>query len=164
MDAIPRVMIIAAAPHRGLDDAAEGFLPDRGFGVAVLTNGHWHSGCAVISLSIFDHLLGLDPLPWFDRLRAPAAALRAQRPKEIAARAATLRPGTRPNHELPDYAGDYEHPAYGVVRIVCNDGALRWHGLGLDLAMAHRHYDLFELGADWRIWFENMTVQFHTDR
>jgi hypothetical protein len=34
----------------------------------------------------------------------------------------------------------------------------------LDLAISHRHYDLFELGADWSIWFENMTVKFHTDR
>jgi CubicO group peptidase (beta-lactamase class C family) len=139
-------------------------LPDRGFGVAVLTNGHWHSGCAVISLSVFDRLLELDPLPWFERLRAPSAALRAQRPKEIAARAATIRAATRPSHDLPDYAGDYAHPAYGVVRVVCEDGALRWHGLGLDLPIAHRHYDVFELGADWSIWFENMIVQFHTDR
>lgn len=139
-------------------------LPERGVGVAVLTNGHWHSGCAVIALSIFDRLLALDPLPWFDRLRAPAAAERAQRPKEIAARAATIRPGTRPSHDLHDYAGDYEHPAYGVVRVVCNDDTLRWHGLGLDLPISHRHYDLFELGADRRIWFENTTVQFHTER
>jgi CubicO group peptidase (beta-lactamase class C family) len=139
-------------------------LPDHGFGVVVLTNGHWHSGCAVISLSIFDRLLSLDPLPWFDRLRAPAAALRAQRPKEIAARAATIRPGTRPSHDLHDYTGEYEHPAYGVVRIVSNDHALHWDGLGLDLPISHRHYDVFELGADWRIWFENMIVQFHTDR
>jgi Domain of unknown function (DUF3471)/Beta-lactamase len=139
-------------------------LPERGFGVAVLSNGHWHSGCSVISSAILDRLLGLDPLPWFERLRAPAAALRAQRPKEIAARAATIRPGTRSSHDLPDYAGEYGHPAYGVVRIICNDGALRWHGLGLDLPISHRHYDVFELGADWSIWFENMIVQFHTDR
>jgi CubicO group peptidase (beta-lactamase class C family) len=139
-------------------------LPARGLGVAVLTNGHWHSGCAVISLCIFDRLLGLDPLPWLERLRAPAAALRAQRPKEIVARATAIRPGARPSHDLPDYAGDYEHPAYGVVRIACADGALRWHGLGLDLPIAHRHYDVFELGADRSIWFENMIVQFHTDR
>jgi CubicO group peptidase (beta-lactamase class C family) len=139
-------------------------LPDRGFGVAVLTNGHWHSGCAVISFAIFDRLLGLDPLPWFRRLRAPAAALRAQRPKEMAARAATMRLGAPPSHELSDYSGQYQHPAYGVVSIVSADGALRWHGLGLDLPISHRHYDLFELGADPGIWFENMTLQFHTDR
>jgi CubicO group peptidase (beta-lactamase class C family) len=46
-------------------------LPERGFGVAVLTNGHWHSGGWVISHAIFDRLLGLDPLPWLDRLPHP---------------------------------------------------------------------------------------------
>lgn len=72
--------------------------------------------------------------------------------------------GARPSRDLADYAGEYEHPAYGVVRIASNDAALRWQGLGLDLPISHRHYDLFELGADWSIWFENKTVQFHTDR
>jgi CubicO group peptidase (beta-lactamase class C family) len=140
-------------------------LPERGFGVAVLTNGHWHSGGWVISHAIFDRLLGLDPLPWLDRLlRAPSAAQRVQRPKDIAARAATMRAGARPSRNLPDFAGEYEHPAYGVVRIVSNDDGLRWHGLGLDLPISHRHYDVFELGADSSIWFENMTLQFHTDR
>jgi CubicO group peptidase (beta-lactamase class C family) len=139
-------------------------LPDRGFGVVVLTNGHWHSGSWVISHAILDRMLGLDPLPWLDRLRASSAAQRAQRPKDIAARAATIRAGARPSRNLPDFAGEYEHPAYGVVRIVFNDDALRWHGLGLDLPILHRHYDVFELGADWSIWFENITLQFQTDR
>jgi Domain of unknown function (DUF3471) len=84
--------------------------------------------------------------------------------KDIAARAATRRAGARPSRNLPDFAGEYEHPAYGVVRIVSNDDGLRWHGLGLDLPISHRHYDVFELGADPSIWFENMTLQFHTDR
>jgi hypothetical protein len=139
-------------------------LPDRGFGVVVLTNGHWHTGSWVISHAILDRLLGLDPLPWLDRLRASSSALRAQRPKELAARVATMRKGAPPSHELADYVGEYSHAAYGIVRIVATDGALRWEGLGLNLPISHRHYDLFELGADWSIWFENMTLQFHTDR
>jgi CubicO group peptidase (beta-lactamase class C family) len=139
-------------------------LPDRGFGVVVLTNGHWHSGSWIISHAIFDRLLGLDPLPWLDRLRTSSAALRAQQPKELAARVATMRIAAPPSHELADYVGEYSHTAYGIVRIDSTDGALRWHGLGLDLPISHRHYDLFELGADWSIWFENMTLQFHTDR
>ena len=61
-------------------------LPDRGFGVVVLTTGDWHYGCPVLSHPILDRLLGLDPQPWFDRLSGPAAALRAQRRKEIAVR------------------------------------------------------------------------------
>jgi CubicO group peptidase (beta-lactamase class C family) len=139
-------------------------LPARGLGVVVLTNGHWHSGCPVVSHAIIDRLLGLDPLPWLDRLRAPSAAPRTQLPKEPAPRIATRRTGAHPSHELADYVGEYEHPAYGVVRIVCVDGALRWHGLGLDLTISHRHYDLFELGADPSVWFENVTLQFLTDR
>jgi CubicO group peptidase (beta-lactamase class C family) len=139
-------------------------LPDRGFGVVVLTNGHWHSGSRVISHAIFDRLLGRDPLPWLDRLRAPAAALRAQRPKELAARMATKRLGAPASHQLADYVGEYSHAVYGIVRIVSANSVLRWQGLGLDLAISHRHYDLFELGADPSIWFENMTLQFHTDR
>jgi hypothetical protein len=138
-------------------------LPDRGFGV-VVTNGHWHSGSRIISHAIFDRLLCLDPLPWLDRLRTSSGAQRAQRPKELAARVATMRIGAPPSHELADYVGEYSHTAYGVVRIDSADGALRWHGLGLNLPISHRHYDLFELGADWSIWLEDMTLQFHTNR
>ena len=38
-------------------------LPERGFGVVVLTNGHWHSVSWIVSHAIFDRLLGHDPLP-----------------------------------------------------------------------------------------------------
>jgi CubicO group peptidase (beta-lactamase class C family) len=139
-------------------------LPDRGFGVAVLTNGHWHSGSWVVSHAIVDRLMGVDPLPWLDRLRTSSQAQQAQRPKDLAARAAARRPAAAPSRDLSHFAGDYEHPAYGVVHIFVDDGALRWHGLGLELPISHRHYDVFELGADWSIWFEDMTLQFQTDR
>jgi CubicO group peptidase (beta-lactamase class C family) len=67
-------------------------LPDRGFGVVVLTNGHWHSGCSVISHAILDRLLGLDPLSWFDRLSGPSAACPRER----------LRPHHGGTFTLPD--------------------------------------------------------------
>jgi hypothetical protein len=31
---------------------------------------------------------------------------------------------TRPAHELAAYAGEYEHPAYGVMSVKAQDGAL----------------------------------------
>jgi CubicO group peptidase (beta-lactamase class C family) len=139
-------------------------LPERGVAVAVLSNGHWHSGCRVVSNNVLDNLLGLDPVPWFDRLRAATDQVCAQRSKETAARSTAKRARTHPSHDLLDYAGDYQHAAYGVVRILLVDESLRWQGLDMDLPVTHRHYDLFELGADPSIWFENMTLQFHTDR
>ena len=48
------------------------------------------------------------------------------------------------------------------MRITFDGETLRWHGFGLDLPMAHRHYDLFEIAAEPTAWFENKTVQFTT--
>ena len=44
----------------------------------------------------------------------------------------------------------------------CDGDALRWQGLGLDLPMVHRHYDVFEIVPEPMVWFENRTVQFAT--
>jgi Domain of unknown function (DUF3471) len=66
-----------------------------------------------------------------------------------------------PSHTLADYAGEYEHPAYGKLRITCDGEGLRWKGLGLDLPMIHRHDDVFET-VERLPWFGNWTVQFAT--
>lgn len=46
------------------------------------------------------------------------------------------------------------------MRIVTDGDRLRWRGLGLDLAMQHRHGDVFELVAEPTAWPGNRTVQF----
>jgi CubicO group peptidase (beta-lactamase class C family) len=136
-------------------------LPDHGGGVMVLTNRS-DSGTAVLTNTILDHLLGLEPLPWLERLRPPRATRREQAAKDRAARAEARHRDTRPSHALPDYAHDYAHPAYGEVRIICDGDALRWQGMSLDLPMAHRHYDVFETASDDVEWFGVRTVQFAT--
>jgi hypothetical protein len=136
-------------------------LPDHGGGVMVLTNRS-DSGTAVLTNTILDHLLGLEPLPWLERLRPPRATRREQAAKDRAARAEARHRDTRPSHALPDYAHNYAHPAYGEVRIICDGDALRWQGMGLDLPMAHRHYDVFETASDDVEWFGVRTVQFAT--
>jgi CubicO group peptidase (beta-lactamase class C family) len=136
-------------------------LPDRGGGVMVLTN-HGDSGCAVLTNTVIDDLLDLEPLPWPERLRPPRAARREQATKDRAARAEARHHDTRLSHALADYAHEYAHPAYGKVRIACEGDALRWQGLGLDLAMVHRHYDVFETASDEVGWFGVRTVQFAT--
>jgi hypothetical protein len=83
-------------------------------------------------------------------------------PKHRLALAEARHRDTRPSHALADYAHEYAHPAYGTVQIACDGDTLRWRGLGLDLPMAHRHYDVFEIAAEPTVWFENRTVQFVT--
>jgi hypothetical protein len=53
------------------------------------------------------------------------------------------RANTLPAHEIA--AGDYSHPAYGLMSIRERDGVLHWPWRGLFAIMAHRHYETFEL-------------------
>ena len=134
-------------------------LPDHGSGVMVLTNGH-DPGCAPLANTALDHLLGLEPLPWLDRLRDIRSKFREAAPKHRSARADTRHRDTQPSYALADYVHEYAHPAYGTVRIACDGDGLRWQGLGLDLPMEHRHSDVFELVAEPAAWPGNKTVQF----
>jgi CubicO group peptidase (beta-lactamase class C family) len=136
-------------------------LPEHGSGVMLLTNGH-DPGCGPLTYTVLDHLLELEPLPWLARFRSPRAARRDHASRERSVRSEARRRDTSPSHVLADYANEYEHPAYGKVRINCDGYALRWEGLGLDLPMVHRHLDVFETVPEPGAWFGNRAVQFAT--
>jgi hypothetical protein len=75
------------------------------------------------------------------------------------------RSNTRPSHELADYAGDYEHPAYGRMTVAHADDKLEWAYRGMAGALAHRHYDTFELPeAAGRLFPDRLPISFSTDR
>ena len=46
---------------------------------------------------------------------------------------------------LDAYAGDYEHPGYGTLTITNEAGTLRPRLGTMDLSLAHRHYETFDL-------------------
>ena len=72
---------------------------------------------------------------------------------------------TRPAHELSDYAGDYEHPAYGKMSIKEQDGTLHWSWRGMFATMEHRHYETFELPeVPDRLLPDRLAITFLTDR
>jgi CubicO group peptidase (beta-lactamase class C family) len=50
-----------------------------------------------------------------------------------------------PSCALASYAGSYEHPAYGTVRITPEQGRLIWQWQGWSAALEHYHYDTFLL-------------------
>jgi CubicO group peptidase (beta-lactamase class C family) len=90
-------------------------LPDHRSGVMVLTNGH-DPGCAPLTCGAMDHLLGLEPLPWLERLSRPRATIGDRKLKDRSAREGARHRDTRPSHALADYANEHMHPAYGRVR------------------------------------------------
>jgi hypothetical protein len=118
-------------------------LPDDGIGVIVLTNTSSSAMAPVVAYRVLDELLGLEPLDWFGdfkpRFDAAVGGMREARSvRRVVAGAARPRP-------LTAYAGDYEHPGYGVLSITTDGETLRPRLGTLDLSMAHRHYETFDL-------------------
>jgi CubicO group peptidase (beta-lactamase class C family) len=100
------------------------WIPDAGFGVAVLTNQESSAAFDAIVYRVADHFLGVPPLDWAaayktvsDRQRALVAA---QEKKAAAAR----NTASKPSLALASYAGTYADVWYGSVAIEQADGRL----------------------------------------
>jgi CubicO group peptidase (beta-lactamase class C family) len=118
-------------------------LPDDGIGVAVMTNTTSSAMTPIVAYRILDELLGLEPLDWFSSFKPRYDTIMAG-----------MREARQARHVVPDaplprpldaYAGEYEHPGYGTLTVTLEAGALRPRLGTLDLSLAHRHYETFDL-------------------
>jgi hypothetical protein len=57
-------------------------------------------------------------------------------------------PDTKPSHALGDFTGEYEHPAYGTLKIGMKDNQLQFDFHKIVLPLAHFHYDRFDSPND----------------
>ena len=135
-------------------------LPERGMGVAVLTNGHDHAVGPAIASTVFDRLCGRDEVPWLHRLSNLRDKAVKEQEERRAAWLQSRHHGTSPSHPAADYAGCYEHPAYGRICVMVEGGRLRLDGLGVTSPLTHWHYDVFMTDADPTIWIEGWPVMF----
>jgi CubicO group peptidase (beta-lactamase class C family) len=122
-------------------------LPDRGVGVGVLANNGMVPLFAphILANYVFDRVCGKEPAPWLDRFRESHRKFLAQQDLYRQAMKASRRPETQPGRDLADYAGVYEHPAYGRITITHAADKLHWAFRGMSEPLTHRHYDTFEL-------------------
>lgn len=113
-------------------------LPDDGIGVVVFTIGtHTSELPNVISYAVFDRLLGLQAVPWGERLRKA----RAEREAGRAAAPAAIAKSEPPSRPVGAYTGIFENPIYGQARIVR-------HGRGLSLRLLGTVTPLISVGRD----------------
>lgn len=119
-------------------------LPQKNVGVVVLTNLSPNAAPPVITYSVFDRLLGLEPVNWLERVREQE---KKQRDAAEEARKRRLTPrqeGTRPSHAPESYAGEYEHPGYGVVAIANSGEKLTARFNSFTAPLEHFHFDVFQ--------------------
>ncbi len=120
-------------------------LPLERLGVVVYTNGSGANPVpTVVARTVIDRVLGLEGVDWVERAREQFEEAQKSQTEAEANKEARRKQGTSPSHPIADYAGEYEHPGYGIVTVELLAGdALRadYHGMPADLE--HWHFDTF---------------------
>jgi hypothetical protein len=125
------------------------YMPRERVGVIVFVIGdHAAPLYNPISYNVYERLLGMEQTPWTERL----LEIRLKNKKagtEARSKAGFGRvAGTKPSHALADYAGEYEHPAYGSLKIGMKDGQLQFEFHKIRFPLSHFHYERFDTPDD----------------
>lgn len=140
------------------------FMPRENIGMVILSNQDHSQIPTIVSYNVYDRLLGLDQIDWAQRLKTQrqrgSAGAEEARKKGYTAQVQ----GTHPSHELTDYAGEYENPAYGVASVAFESGALKFTYHDDGRPMSHYHYDVFQVAKrDLDSLSSEEKISFHTN-
>ena len=139
------------------------FMPQDNIGMVILTNQNGSVVPSMLSYNVYDRLLGLDQVEWTKRFKDQQAKTKTATEDAKKKGYTSQRAGTHPSHDLAEYAGDYEHPAYGIAKIGLENGKLSFTLNDLGGPMNHFHYDVFEVAESDNNRFSKEKVQFHTN-
>lgn len=121
------------------------FIPSINTGIMILTNHDNAVTPTAVRYGLYDILLDLERSDWVGRIKAEQSRV------NIAGQTLEDVPMTlelidaAPTHEIGEYAGIYEHPAYGVYDIKCDNGVLKMSKGGFDVSFKHTVYDNFSM-------------------
>ncbi len=142
------------------------FLPAERLGVVALANMDGTPLPEIVCRVAIDRMLGLEPIDWSARLkeRADEAEQGAEKAKG-GLETYDRKKGTKPAHALDEYAGDYEHPAYGTLSVVRDGSAnLKASIHGIPMRLEHWHYETYRaVFEDPAFADEKMFVLFRTN-
>jgi CubicO group peptidase (beta-lactamase class C family) len=124
-------------------------MPYDGLGVIVFVIGnHAAPLYNIVSYNVYERLLGMSLTPWSERqntIRLKNKELGMQARAKAGGGRVT---GTRPSHQLDDYVGEFEHPAYGVLTIAKSNPGLTFDFHKVRMPLNHFHYDRFDTPDD----------------
>ncbi len=143
-------------PYRGQrlihhDGAIDGFgatvalLPDHELGMVILANSDnaWYANMAIRN-AIVDAAAELGAMDWAAHMQQQYAKDEAMARAEQDHHLQNRVPNTQPSHPLEDYAGQYEHPGYGMIEVAAVSGRLAISHYAFTFEASHYHYDMFD--------------------
>ena len=136
-------------------------LPRDNIGMVILTNMNGSRLPPIIAYNVIDRLLGLDEVDWNSRYKKHVEEGRERAEKAKAEKDKDRKQDTQPSHPLEDYAGDYEHPGYGVLSVGKDGGRLNATYNSIPYTGKHYHYDMFEF--TYEMFDISFKINFLTD-
>jgi len=136
-------------------------MPRDNIGLVILTNRGGNPVTSIVAYNAYDHLLGLDHVDWNKRIKERQDKAKAEAEKAKKEKDKDRKFNTKPSHPIEDYAGDFEHPGYGVVSIQKEGEQLKGIFNSIEFTMKHYHYDVFEFLND--LLDTPMKVSYYTD-
>ena len=121
-------------------------LPKEKYGMVILSNLGGTQMPEALRNTLTDYLLGLAPnRDWDAYMIAQAKKQEDEAKAKKQERQAKHHKDTRPSRELSAYAGDYQDPAYGVVKITAENGGLFLAWSNFKCRLEHFHFDTFRI-------------------
>ncbi len=140
-------------------------LPDDHMGVVVLTNMPGGQTPEVLAYNVYERLLGLDLTPWLDRFKEREARQKKELEENKKTKLSDKKSGTHPSHQLAEYAGEYENPGYGSIKVSLKGEALEAVlNTMKPFPLQHYHYDIFEVPEDADSVAAGQRLQFHLNK
>lgn len=133
-------------------------FPNDNLAVFITTNTGvvGYNFVSTITNYIADTYLERNVIDWNSRLRKDFVETKEKSAKAKVDNENQRQKDTKPTHALANYAGTYEHPAYGTLTISVNSDSLKADFHTEKIALRHYHYDIFEGLGDW----ENIKFKF----
>lgn len=129
-------------------------LPRDGIGVVVLSNNspYGYGFVTAVTNTILDRLIDAQDMDWVAHLNEKCSQLKeAQKKNEI--------PSETSLSAFDQYVGNYEHPAYGIVKIFLKEGILMAECNRIDYKLQHNNYDSFAVAVN-TFAINNLPFQF----
>jgi len=125
------------------------FMPNDKIGVIVFViSDHSAPLYNIISYNVYERLLGMDQTSWSLRQLQQRLANKKAGTEARAKAGGDRVPNTKPSHALGDYVGEYESPAYGILKIGLQGDQLQFGFHEFHFPMNHFHYDRFDTPDD----------------
>ncbi len=118
-------------------------MPEDQIGIVALTNMNGTGLPGVLVRHAADRLLGLSSRDWSAERLARREKGRAATKEAKAKKNLIQKSGTKPAHKLEEYAGEYEHAGYGLMRIDLKGGRLEMTYNNIATPLEHWHYEVW---------------------